>query len=140
MSQRFAQVYYRGAVKVKVKVFVSQRFAHVYYGGKVKVLPSGSLWLSPQPQRRLVRNVLLNTFSEIFDFSTDKRIVWPPLHYRLRCSLGRFLSQKKFKSEVLFLSKKRVYLSKSSCFDKVMTQIFHQKNCSKYLENKIGRY
>ena len=58
------------------------------------------------------------------------------MHYRLRCSLGRFLSQKKFKSKVLFLSEKRVYLSKSSCFDKVMTQIFHQKNCNKYLKTK----
>ena len=60
-----------------------------------------------------------------------------PMHYRLRCPLGRFLSQKMFKSKVLFLSEKRVYLSRSSCFDKVMTQILYPKNCSKYVENKI---
>ena len=74
---------------MKVKVFVSQRFVHVYCGGKVKVLPSGSLWLSPQPQRRLVRNVLLKTFSEIFDISTDKRIAWPPLEGFVQSPLGR---------------------------------------------------
>ena len=71
----------------------------------------------------------------IFDNSKSKS-----MHYRLRCSLGRFLSQKKFKSKVLFLSEKRVYLSRSSCFDKVMTQILQPKNCSKYLGNKILRY
>ena len=63
------------------------------------------------------------------------------LHYRLRCPLGRFFfSQKMFKSKVLFLSEKKVYLSRSGCFAKIMTQIFYSKNCSKYLENKIWRY
>ena len=43
-----------------------------------------------------------------------------------------------FKSKVSFLSEKKVYLSRSSCFDKVVTQILYPKNCSKYLENEIA--
>ena len=62
-------------VKVKVKVFESERFAQVYYGGKVKLLPSGSLWLSPRPQRRLVRNVLLRHFLKSLTFLRTKELL-----------------------------------------------------------------
>ena len=36
------------------------------------------------------------------------------MHYRLGWPLGRFFSQKMFKSKVLFLSNKKIFLSKSS--------------------------
>ena len=60
---------------MKVKVFVSQRLVLVYYGGKVKVLPSGFLWLSPRPQRRLVRNVLLRHFLKSLTFLRTKELL-----------------------------------------------------------------
>ena len=63
-----------------------------------------------------------------FDFFNYGKVT---MHYMLRCSLGRFLSQKMFISKVLFLSEKKIYLSRSSCFYKLMTQILHPQNCSK---------
>ena len=63
-----------------------------------------------------------------FDFFNYGKVT---MHYMLRCSLGRFLSQKMFISKVLFLSEKKIYLSRSSCFYKLMTQILHPQNCGK---------
>ena len=62
------------------------------------------------------------------------------LHYRLRWPLGRFLSQKNVQSKDSFFSEKRYIGQNKVIFEKVMTQIFDPKNCSKYLENKIFRY
>ena len=48
-----------------------------------------------------------------------------------------FFKLKMFKSKVLFLSKKKVYLSRSSCFDKVMTQILYPKIAANIYKTKF---
>ena len=60
-------------------------------------------------------------------------------HYRLKWRLGLFLSQKMFKSKVLFLSEKGIFVQIKLLFQGCEPD-FYPKNCSKYLENKIWRY
>ena len=55
------------------------------------------------------------------------------LHYRLRWPLGRFLSQQNVQSKDSFFSKKRYICQNKVIFEKVMTQIFDPKICSKHL-------
>ena len=73
--------------------YTSMQIGKLKFGHKVKF--SLRLWAQGLVKLKLRQ-----------DLEADKARV-QSLHYRLRCSLGRFLSQKKFKSKVLFLSEKQ---------------------------------
>ena len=55
------------------------------------------------------------------------------MHYRLRCPLGRFLAKICSKVRSYFSVKKRYFCQNQVISEKVMTQIFDPKICSKHL-------
>ena len=55
-------------------------------------------------------------------------------------AIRAFFESKMFKSEVLHLSEKIYICQNKVIFETVITQIFDQKNCNKYLEKKVCRY
>ena len=110
-------------INAYIHCFVSVRvFSNICF-------PIGLQILCPSGRKSRVFFFLLFTPVRLqFDFFNYGKVT---MHYMLRCSLGRFLSQKMFISKVLFLSEKKIYLSRSSCFYKLMTQILHPQNCGK---------